>query len=121
MKKLLFLLSAVTAITFAPQASQALSSDDFQFENDTISSVLHLYVSPHGLRNWGSDVLGLSTLSSYDRTLIYWAAEPAYDIYDIRVDFSGAHYDFTEGYNLATISKVWVTCTKPGVVTLNCR
>lgn len=46
---------------------------------------------------------------------------PLYDIYDIRVDFNGAHYDYEEGYDLSTISKIWVTCPMDGVVVLNWR
>jgi hypothetical protein len=71
------------------------------------------------LWSWGNDVLGLSILSPYKNTLVYWAEESDYDVYDIRVDFYGNHYDFTEGYDLATISKVWVTCPKDGAVTLH--
>jgi hypothetical protein len=51
--------------------ANAGSSDDFTFENDTIASVVHLYVSPHGLRSWGNDVLGLSVLAPYRSTLVY--------------------------------------------------
>jgi len=120
------LCNLCTAIAFifslgSLATASAQSSDDFAFENDTIASVTNLYVSPHGLRSWGNDVLGLSVLAPYQSTLVYWAEEPDSDVYDIRVDFSGSHYDFTEGYNLATINKVWITCTKVGVVTLHWR
>jgi|ERR1700751_1586637 len=101
--------------------ANAGSSDDFAFENDTIASVMHPYVSPHGFERWGGDVLGLSVLAPYRSTLVHWPEEPNYDIYDIRVDFSGGHYDFTEGYDLARIEKVWITCPKAGLVTLHWR
>jgi hypothetical protein len=129
MKKLQLFASRLTNLYFAIAfivtlgilATAKASSDDFTFENDTIASVIHLYVSPHSLGSWGNDVLGLSVLAPYRSTMVYWPEEPEYDVYDIRIDFNGNHYDFTEGYNLATIDKVWITCTQAGVVTLHWR
>jgi hypothetical protein len=115
-----FLACLVAASTAAMAATaNAGSTDDFVFENDTNSSVTHLYVSPHHLMQWGNDVLGRNILGPNRYTTIYWLEEPAYDVYDIRVDFNGVHYDYEEGYDLSTISKVWVTCPKDGVVVLN--
>jgi hypothetical protein len=120
--KTIFLAGLVAASTAAMATiASAQSTDDFVFENDTNSSVTHLYVSPHGQSQWGSDVLGRSILGPNRYTTVYWPEEPAYDIYDIRVDFNGAHYNYQEGYDLSTISKIWVTCPRDGVVDLNWR
>jgi hypothetical protein len=114
MEKLFF---ALAASLFAV-SSYAQSTDDFDFENDTNGTVIALYVSPHALSRWGHNVLG-QYISSDQNTHVYFPEEPAYDVYDIRVDFPSQKYEFTEGYNLSTISSFWVTYNGGRILSLN--
>ena len=78
------------------------------FANDTNGTVVGLYVSPHGYKKWLHNVLHES-LDPDEYTQVYFPEEPDYDVYDVRVDFPSEHYDFTSGYNLSTISRIWIT------------
>jgi hypothetical protein len=113
MKKLLITF----AVGLFAVSSHAQSTDDFDFENDTNGSVIGLYVSPHALSHWGHNVLR-KNLNQDQYTHVYFPEEPSYDVYDIRVDFPGQKYEFTEGYNLSTISSFWITYSGGGVLSL---
>ena len=54
-------------------------------------------------------------------TSVYWTVEPDYDVYDIRVEFTNGSFDFTEGYDLSTISNVWITYIGGRVLSLHWR
>jgi hypothetical protein len=114
MKKLLITLAAGL---FAVSSVSA-SSDDFVFANDTNGTVVGLYVSPHGYKKWLHNVLHES-LDPDEYTQVYFPEEPDYDVYDVRVDFPSEHYDFTSGYNLSTISRIWITYNGNHNVSLN--
>jgi len=109
MKSLIKLLVTVSAGIMLQNSGMA-ASQDFSFENDSGYTIYHLYVSPHALSRWGSDVLGQGVLGSEESTFVYWNTEQDYALYDIRVDYSnGTHYDFTEGYDLTEIDQIWIT------------
>lgn len=116
MKKLLI---ALAAGLFAA-TSYAHSSDDFVFENDTNGTVIGLYVSPHGQRSWGGNILH-EYMGENQYTRVFFPEEPDYDVYDIRIDFPSDHYDFTHGYDLSTISRIWITYNGGRVLSLNCK
>jgi hypothetical protein len=76
--------AAISAFAIAVVSVQAVLADprDFTLENDSLSYVIHLYVSPTSSTNWGDDVLGVDVLgpgesvditfdTSLDRTCIY--------------------------------------------------
>lgn len=87
MSKRLFRLgfgAAISAFAIAIVSVQAVLADprDFTLENDSLSTVVHLYVAPSSSTNWGDDVLGVDVLgpgesvditfdTSLDRTCIY--------------------------------------------------
>ena len=58
------LLSALSALALlAGLASSALADPrDFTLENDSLSYITHVYVSPSSSTNWGDDVLGVDVL-----------------------------------------------------------
>ena len=114
MKKLLIALAA----SLVAVSSYAQSTDDFDFENDTNGTVIGLYVSPHALSRWGHNVLE-EYISPDHHTHVYFPEEPAYDVYDIRVDFPSQKYEFIEGYNLSTINSFWVTYNGGRVLNLH--
>jgi len=115
MKKLLI---ALAAGLFA--ATSYASTDDFVFENDTNGDVIGLYVSPHASSYWGTNVLHRAIRQDH-YTPVYWTVEPDYDVYDIRVEFTNGSFDFTEGYDLSTISNVWITYNGGRVLSLHWR
>jgi len=87
---------------------------DFIFENDSGFIIHSLYVSPHGEGNWLNDVLGEGVLENDHSTVIQWTKDQDYRYYDIRVVYSTAegrqtNFDFTAGYDLLKISKIWIT------------
>ena len=103
------ILSLLSLLTVGQIAAFA-SSDDFNFENDTTHSVYHLYVSPHSAGRWGRDILGRDVLNPEQNTDVYWTDEPNTDVFDIRIDYQNGNFvEFTEGYDLSTISRVWIT------------
>ena len=59
-----FAAPLVAAAALALVATQAAFADprDFTFENNSGSTIYHLYVSPSNSAYWGSDVLGRDTL-----------------------------------------------------------
>lgn len=100
----------------------ASSSDDFSFENDTGYTVTDLRVSAHDASKWGSNVLD-SPVASGDSTEIYWNDEPDTDYFDFRIGFgNGTHFDFTDGWDLSKVSRVWVSYNEStGRLTLHAK
>jgi hypothetical protein len=76
--------AAVSAVVLLVVLAQAVLADprDFTFENDSLSYITQLYVSPSSSTNWGDDILGIDVLppgqsidvtfdTSVGRTCIY--------------------------------------------------
>ncbi|HLZ30455.1 MAG TPA: hypothetical protein VKV73_24310 [Chloroflexota bacterium] len=78
------LLATTVGLGLVIVLAQAVLADprDFTFENDSLSYITHLYVSPSSSTEWGDDVLGVDVLppgesvdvtfdASVGRTCIY--------------------------------------------------
>jgi len=55
------LIGALAIVALSGQAALA-DPRDFTLENDSLSYVTHVYVSPSSSDSWGNDVLGLDVL-----------------------------------------------------------
>jgi hypothetical protein len=56
--------AAISALAMVVVSNQAVLADprDFSLENDSLSTVTHVYVSPTNSTDWGDDVLGEDAL-----------------------------------------------------------
>jgi len=57
--------AAVAALTLAGGMAQGALADprDFTLENDSLSYITEVYVSPTSSSNWGDDILGVDVLA----------------------------------------------------------
>ena len=78
------LAAAISALAPVIVQAQAVLADprDFTLENDSLSYIIHVYVSPSSSTSWGDDILGVDVLgpgqsvditfdTSIGRTCIY--------------------------------------------------
>ncbi|HXW77340.1 MAG TPA: hypothetical protein VEJ20_08025 [Candidatus Eremiobacteraceae bacterium] len=94
------LFPALLAVALVCATARVANADprDFNFSNDSGHVVVHLYISPHGDPDWGSDVLGQSVLDPGDWTRIYFSGDVQTCYYDLAVvDENGnSYYEYGE-------------------------
>jgi hypothetical protein len=114
MKYLLMIIAVV--VTVASNVNAA-SSEDFYFSNGTGTTIVGVYVAPHGTRqSWGANCLS-AELFPGETTHFAWRSETGVQIWDVRVSYStGVHADFYDGFNLATIHGLMLTLSDSGTV-----
>jgi hypothetical protein len=106
-RRLKFAAPLFAAAALAIVATQAAFADprDFTFENNSGSTIYHLYVSPSNSAYWGSDVLGRDVLGPGERELIRFnpnVGDSCY--YDILVVTADGRQTEKHGENLCAVS-----------------
>lgn len=99
------------ALIFAIFASEVLAADNknryVTVVNRTGSSILYVYATNAGDRNWGSDHLGNGVISvGYERSLNFSDGSSAC-VFDFKIVFSGSARDVTGmGVNVCAVSRL---------------
>jgi hypothetical protein len=114
MKYLLMIIAV--AVTVASNVNAA-SREDFYFSNGTGTTVVGVYVAPHGTRQpWGANCLS-AELFPGETTHFAWQLETGVQNWDVRVSYStGVHADFYGGFNLASTHGLMLTLSDSGTV-----
>jgi hypothetical protein len=114
MKYLLMIIAvAVTVVSNVNAASR----EDFYFSNRTGTTVVGLYVAPHGTREtWGANCLS-SELVPGETKHFAWELETGVQNWDVRIAYStGVHADFYGGFDLASINGLVLSLSDYGTV-----
>jgi hypothetical protein len=114
MKYLLMIIAvAVTVVSNVNAASR----EDFYFSNGTGTTIVGVYVAPHGTRQaWGANCLSADLVPG-DTTHFAWRLETGVRYWDVRVSYStGVHADFYGGFDLASINGLVLTLSDSGTV-----
>jgi|SRR5580704_6192905 hypothetical protein len=84
-----------------PATASASSHEDFNFTNNTGTTITGLYMAPHGTnQSWGDNCLS-SPLKPGETRHISWPTEPGIPIWDVRVAYStGVDAEFYRGVDL---------------------
>jgi hypothetical protein len=104
--------SALTPVT-----ASASSHEDFNFTNNTGTTITGLYVAPHGTKqSWGHNCLS-SPLQPGETRHISWSTELGIPIWDVRVTYStGVEAEFYRGVDLYAHDLLVVSLLEDGTV-----
>lgn len=114
MKKSILLIGSTILL-----ATSGFANDNFTFINETGSTIIGLWCSPHNKESWGNQLLDerLRDDSSVDvliRDNVLWNT----DKYDIRVEYyNGVVNNWRAGLNLSGVSTVTATLSGDGKTT----
>jgi hypothetical protein len=100
-----------------PVMASASSHEDFNFTNNTGTTITGLYMAPHGTnQSWGHNCLS-SSLKPGETRHISWPTEPGIPIWDVRVTYStGVEAEFYGGVDLYSHDLLVVSLQENGTV-----
>jgi hypothetical protein len=121
MKMRLLSAAAVVAGTmmFAPVAANA-APQDFDLTNDTGYEISSVWIGAHGQPEWGDDIMGQDTLADGATVHIHFPGGRGETCdWDLQVSWTGynEHPQWTDGFDLCTISKITLKWDKDTKVT----
>jgi len=105
MKKLsIFGIVAILLIGFSSLAFAG--AQDFTLVNNTGVDIHYVYIAPHHVNDWGSDVMGKDSLPTGSSVSITFSPGDKATFWDIRVEDQGGKYLEWENFNLKEISNI---------------
>jgi hypothetical protein len=107
--RILFALAVASVAALAAPDARAQSKQDFTLVNATGYVISHLYVSPSKQDDWGSDILGKSTLDEDESADITFSrAEKTCD-WDLKVTYEDDNSSVVwRGIDLCKVSKITI-------------
>jgi len=107
----------VMGSTLIPATAIAQSKEDFDFTNNTGTTITGLYVAAHGTnQSWGQNCLS-SPLYPGETRHISWPTESGIPIWDIRITYAtGVEVGFYNGVNLFREGRLVVSLREGGTV-----
>jgi len=106
------------ASALSPATAMAESREDFDFTNNTGTTITGLYVAAHGTtQSWGRNCLS-SPLYPGQTRHISWPEEPGIPNWDIRITYStGVEVRFNQGVDLSQYTRLAASLRDDGTVT----
>ncbi len=110
------LVAVVSALS--PATAMAESREDFDFTNNTGTTITGLYVAAHGTtQTWGRNCLS-SPLYPGQTRHISWPEESGIPNWDIRITYStGVEVRFNQGVDLSQYTRLAASLRDDGTVT----
>jgi hypothetical protein len=107
----------VAGSAFTPVTASASSAEDFDFTNNTGTTVTGLYLAAHGTnQSWGQNCLS-SPMYPGETRHISWPTETGIPNWDIRLTYStGVEARLDDGVNLSVFSRVVLHLSNNGTV-----
>ncbi len=99
-------LFTAAAFTLAFTGAALANDADFTMVNKTGYEITNVYVSPSASKNWGSDILGRSTLDDGESTEITFPHGNGRCMFDIRVKYDDGDTTEWGNVNLCEYSKI---------------
>lgn len=107
-RSIVALTLSVVAISFVAAALARGGKQDFVLHNETGVEIAELYVSPHNVNDWGTDVLGRDTLPAGESVKITFDDQEKQVKWDLKVADEKKHSIEWENLDLSKISEVTI-------------